>query len=603
MATTVATAGGSRGGCCGGGGCGRRSDKSSCVYRPDGACIARIPRKAALVAFPAAAAAAAVLCSMLPAANIVCSLIVAISILHAASWALRTDPTSPAPATAPMETAAQAQAPAWIVSDVPALPEVAAPRGTDGVNEKPGGAQQGAVTVVEQWPRAFDGSGGASSTSAPAAPAAAAPAVAAPGATATAAGAANTAARPRLVYIDNLKTCITAIVILHHVFGAFVGTGSLGLSVGNFRNELQPFLMWLQLLDQSWFMCAFFFLAGLVAPPSLRRKGARGFMIDRLRRLGVPFTIYFWIIQPCLTAFVDLVVVGRASSYAPSSGPPWFLAWLLIYSGLLALVSDGGRVEPEFFECARPSLAAACGVGALLGLLQLVQMAFLPTLFLMPIAWSSFPFHCTFFFAGVLACRNGWLAEESPGAQPQQQARAEGLAAGAIVVVHAALAAACFAGAYMGLVGGLLTSTNACGEWPSRGAQDAGFFVAFGYLSIAGGVFAVAALVAGLALFRARCGGRSAASDFLNSHAFACYLVHPVVVVPLTGAFIVLARQRTGDAGAFTYPTGVDFSDCVGDNAAGVLLAGFFAVAALSLPLTLAVAVVARKLPLLRDLL
>jgi glucan biosynthesis protein C len=547
---------GAGGCCCGRGGGG--GSKSSCFYRPDGACKARISRRAALIVFPVAAAAAALLCSFLPILNIVFSLIVAGAIMNATFWALRADPNSPAPA--PMETAAQAHAPAW--------------------------AAGAAVASIEQWPRAaFDGSGGTAS------------------ALASAPAAAVSAARPRLVYIDNLKTCVTAIVILHHVLGAFVGAGSLGLSVGNFRNELQPFLSWLQLLDQSWFMCAFFFLAGLVAPPSLRRKGARGFMIDRLRRLGVPFVIYFWGVSPGLTAFVDLVIVGRASSYAPSPGPPWFLSWLLIYSGILALVSDGGRAEPEFLECARPSLAAACGVGALLGLVQLVQMAFLPALFLMPISWSSFPFHCTFFFAGVLACRNGWLAEEGPGAQPPQQARAEGLAAGAIVVAHAALAAVCFAGAYMGLVGGLLTSTNACGELPSRGAQDAGFFAAFGYLSVGGGVFAVAALVASLALFRARCGGRSAASDFLNSHAFACYLVHPVVVVPLTGAFVVIARQRTG-AGAFTNPTGVDFSDCVGgDGAAGALLAGFAAVAALSLPLTLAVAVVARKLPLLRDLL
>ena len=70
-----------------------------------------------------------------------------------------------------------------------------------------------------------------------------------------------------------------------------------------------------------------------------------------------------------------------------------------------------------------------------------------------------------------------------------------------------------------------------------------------------------------------------------------------------TGAFVVLVRQRTGNSGAFTHATGADFSDCVGDGAAGVLLAGFAAVAALSLPLTLAVAVIARKLPLLRDLL
>ena len=76
--------------------------------------------------------------------------------------------------------------------------------------------------------------------------------------------------------------------------------------------------------------------------------------------------------------------------------------------------------------------------------------------------------------------------------------------------------------------------------------------------------------------------------------------------------------ERTGDAAAShavpshldafafedgRYRTGAPVLGLVGDGAAGVLLAGFAAVAALSLPLTLAVAVVARKLPLLRDLL
>ena len=70
---------------------------------------------------------------------------------------------------------------------------------------------------------------------------------------------------PRLAYLDNLKSTLTAIVVVHHVMGAFAGGGSVGLSVGNFRNPLQPVLGVLQLLNQ---------VRGL--PAVCSRRGGRG---------------------------------------------------------------------------------------------------------------------------------------------------------------------------------------------------------------------------------------------------------------------------------------------------------------------------------------
>ena len=373
-------------------------------------------------------------------------------------------------------------------------------------------------------------------------------------------------------------------------------------------------------------MCGFFFLAGLVAPGSLRRKGARGFVVDRLRRLGVPFAIYFWIVQPCLTAFVDLVIVGRASSYAPSPGPPWFLAWLLIFSGLLALVSDGGRAEPDFLACARPSLVMLCGCGAALGVLQFVEMIFVPGLVFMPITFGSFPLYCAFYAAGVVASRNNWLAAEgaspmssvgdagdgsAPSAAPATATapngnngggRKEGEDAAAGMAAFALAAAVCMGLAYGGGAGGLV-SVNSCNEWPLRGDPGLGTLAVLLLLCVCGGAFAAATLVAALDLFRQRFDAHSPLSALVAKHAFAAYLVHPAAVVPLTGAFIVAARARTGNAASFTFPVGVDFADCVGDGAAGMLLAGVVIVSALALPLTLALAIVARRLPVLRDLL
>ena len=337
-------------------------------------------------------------------------------------------------------------------------------------------------------------------------------------------------------------------------------------------------------------MCAFFFLAGLVAPPSLRRKGARDFLVDRLRRLGLPFALFFWLVAPALSAFVDVAVVGRGSSYTPGAGPPWFLAWLLIFSVCLALASDGGRVEPDFVVCARPSLVVLCGVGAALGALQFVEMVFLPGLVLMPITFGSFPLDCAFFFAGVLASRNGWL----------DTARKESEGAEAGVLAFALVSAACLGAAFGGGADGLV-SVNACDTWPSRGEAGLLTIAVVLVLCVCGGAFAVAALVASLDLFRHRFDAHTPTSAFLAQHAFAAYLVHPAAVVPLTGAFIAIMRRSTGSS--FFFPTCVDFNDCLGASAEGALLVGFFVVTVLALPLTLALAVVAKRLPLLRDLL
>ena len=49
--------------------------------------------------------------------------------------------------------------------------------------------------------------------------------------------------RKRLYYLDNLKSILAVIVVLHHVAAAFVGGGSLGLAVGNFISSFQVEIM------------------------------------------------------------------------------------------------------------------------------------------------------------------------------------------------------------------------------------------------------------------------------------------------------------------------------------------------------------------------
>ena len=85
-------------------------------------------------------------------------------------------------------------------------------------------------------------------------------------------------------------------------------------------------------LNQSYFMCIFFFVSAYFSPSSLRRKGRAEFLSSRLKRLGIPFLLFLFLIGPALLAFRDKVIMNRDFSYFPEPGPPWFLAWLLIFN-------------------------------------------------------------------------------------------------------------------------------------------------------------------------------------------------------------------------------------------------------------------------------
>jgi len=411
---------------------------------------------------------------------------------------------------------------------------------------------------------------------------------------------ASAPAPARLIYLDNLKSALTAIVVVHHCIGAFAGGGSVGLSVGNFRNAWQPVAVSLQLLDQGWFMAAFFFLSALLTPPSLVRKGARAFLVDRLKRLGLPFALYFWLVAPALTFLVDLAIVGgdRSPVYRPDFGPPWFVAWLLVFNVAYLLIAsspEDAAGHGAFMVFPRPSLVFMGAVGAALGLVQAAQFIFLPAFPGMPVTFSSLPFHCAFFAAGIVASRNRWLEAELPTVEVR--------AACVVVMATAAGVPALLGVVEAGGGGSALLSTNACGAPPARGGDASTVGLLFGMSAIAG-VYCVCATVAALAVARIRCSRSSAASAFAASVSYAVYLVHPVAVVPLTGAFIAYARWARADAGAFRGPPGAgnDFQDCVSADpldGALTLALGCAVVTLTSLAVVYPLAWLVRRLPVL----
>src|ERR1700730_6457776 len=102
--------------------------------------------------------------------------------------------------------------------------------------------------------------------------------------------------------IDNLRAVVILLVLAFHSVLAYLAS----LPPHPFPFDSPPFLWrsfpivdserWLGFdLFCAWldvFLMSFFFLlSGLFAWPSLTRRGARAFLYDRVRRLGVPFAV------------------------------------------------------------------------------------------------------------------------------------------------------------------------------------------------------------------------------------------------------------------------------------------------------------------------
>lgn len=111
-------------------------------------------------------------------------------------------------------------------------------------------------------------------------------------------------AAARLAYLDNLKVVlIAAIIALHGVLG-YAGTVEVWTYSELREVTLTPVAEAALLVLVSpfgFFLIALLFLvAGLLTPSSYDRKGARRFVVDRLLRLGVPFVVYVFLVQPTL---------------------------------------------------------------------------------------------------------------------------------------------------------------------------------------------------------------------------------------------------------------------------------------------------------------
>jgi hypothetical protein len=135
---------------------------------------------------------------------------------------------------------------------------------------------------------------------------------------------------PRLHFLDNVKTFLTAVVVSFHINCAFGGCGDKWfLVIGDYSCGFRSFANAFRLINQAYFMSLFFFISAYFTPASYDRKGRTAFLHDKGRRLWLPAMVAtFTIVPACLV--IGWLSVGASPIYIPFPGHCWFLFWLLI---------------------------------------------------------------------------------------------------------------------------------------------------------------------------------------------------------------------------------------------------------------------------------
>lgn len=241
----------------------------------------------------------------------------------------------------------------------------------------------------------------------------------------------NPTASERDLYIDRLRSVMTALVIFHHTAITYGAPGSW------FWTELKPsgapssrLLSLFVSTNQAYFMGFFFLLAGYYTPASLENKGYARFIADRLLRLGLPLLAFGLLLGPATAGIVNYAegdgfsVVFRYLWQHKQfiNGPLWFAQALLIFSLVYcmwraALVSAGlGPTLDQTERRARPVpsgwlwLLSALAVGAAsLEIRQFVPVG--ENVFGLQLGY--FAGYIVLFAVGIAAWRNDWLRQLS----------------------------------------------------------------------------------------------------------------------------------------------------------------------------------------------
>lgn len=205
----------------------------------------------------------------------------------------------------------------------------------------------------------------------------------------------------RLLYLDNLKVCLTVLVIFHHAGQAYGDGGGWAYTPSN-PAEVMPWIWHFFSVNAAFFMGLFFLISGYFVPASYDKQGASVFVQKKLIRLGIPLLVMGGLLS---------VLSGKLEI-----GHMWYIESLLVFCLLYALIRQ--FCKPINGECpSKPTIIGLLIFGGIMGigsyLIRLVSpqdhwiwpFGIIP----LPMEPAHYLQYVMMFVVGILTCRIRWL--------------------------------------------------------------------------------------------------------------------------------------------------------------------------------------------------
>ena len=215
----------------------------------------------------------------------------------------------------------------------------------------------------------------------------------------------NFAPMKRLCYLDNLKVCLTVLVIMHHAGQAYGNGGGWAYTPSN-SAEFMPWIWHFFSTNAAFFMGLYFFISGYFVPRSFDKQGTKQFVHKKLLRLGVPLLFMGGIIS---------ILSGK-----PEIGHMWFVESLLVFCLIYALIRQW--VQPVNEACySKPTVIGLLVVALLMGVGSYVIRQISPQdhwiwplgIIPLPMEPAHYLQYVMMFVLGILAYRFQWLDKMS----------------------------------------------------------------------------------------------------------------------------------------------------------------------------------------------
>ena len=212
----------------------------------------------------------------------------------------------------------------------------------------------------------------------------------------------------RLLYLDNLKVCLTVLVIFHHAGQAYGNGGGWAYTPSN-PAEVMPWIWHFFSVNAAFFMGLFFLISGYFVPASYDKQGASVFVQKKLIRLGIPLLVMGGLLS---------VLSGKFEI-----GHMWYIESLLVFCLLYALIRQFYQSTTD--SCSsRPTIMGMLIFGGIMGigsyLIRLVSpqdnwiwpFGIIP----LPMEPAHYLQYVMMFVVGILASRIRWLERISKAA-------------------------------------------------------------------------------------------------------------------------------------------------------------------------------------------